>query len=1004
MGDTQGNSSLAKEPTIPGDLSVASTENVTQNEASYAGDFQSRPSSARLDTAEIARVLTPGSINPAMSHRTRRDPASVVHSLAAPSISETGKEKIRARNQLTYFQKARYLARRATLLGWFDQAKSDDDVQNWSSTCVAVRIFDDEYSFFPYNVNPALSDAIVRLGETSAVAMSSTFTSALIDSVAPGQKSLIMESTSARIPIVYCLDDVNPDLVHFARACIVVQERIILVWSHDSGAILNVAFDVERQLGKTGPRISNVTSPRVSGRSSPFDLDADALASTPSNSIIAPVRGALDEKHEVYSKAVALENGEGEDDPVVDLEGNMAPRPTHRIHAFKISFAIMLVILTQSLGVARLLNEWAWDGDFTRFALVSTIPPLSLFSLFFFIVLVTSAFQLLLPATFCLKNSKFHSAIKPNLKFHRDYELPHITIQMPVYKEGLKGVIVPTMMSVLAAVQFYEEQGGTASVFINDDGMQCIQPELAEARRQYYRENGIGYTARLPNKKESPKKASRFKWFRKGKPVEDITESKKEEDTTSPQAIANKVGFERKGKFKKASNMNYGLAFSNRVEDEMVHLVELECQSRGCMNEDLTVDDDDQIYQQALANMLAEDEGRTWAEGNIRIGEHILIIDCDTRVPIDCLLYGALEMHESPEVAIVQHGSGVMQVVNNMFEDGIAYFTDVVYTAIKYGVGCGDVSPFVGHNAFLRWKAIQSISFVDPSDGQTKWWSDAHVSEDFDISLRLQMQGMTVRLATYHNGGFKEGVSLTLYDELTRWEKYAYGCNELVFHPFYKWPYKGPVTRLFLRFLWSNMPVTSKITIIAYIFTYYAIASGMLLATVNYVIVGLFNSSIDHIYLQSWGIWISLVVVFNGVASVAFSMARHQLKEMVFWKALLKSMMWLPFLIIFFGGISLNCAKAILCHAFSINIEWSSTAKEPGPSGFFIGLDKMVKKFKYTWAICAFLAGVMIFMALGTPWGWKIKPGEYSTASIAIGPLAIQVVNAAILPLILGLN
>jgi len=113
----------------------------------------------------------------------------------------------------------------------------------------------------------------------------------------------------------------------------------------------------------------------------------------------------------------------------------------------------------------------------------------------------------------------------------------------------------------------------------------------------------------------------------------------------------------------------------------------------------------------------------------------------------------------------------------------VAYFTDIVYTAIKYGVGCGDVSPFVGHNAFLRWKALQSIQFVDPSDGQTKWWSDAHVSEDFDISLRLQMQGMTVRLATYHNRDFKEGVSLTLYDELTRWEKYAYGCNELVFHP-----------------------------------------------------------------------------------------------------------------------------------------------------------------------------------------------------------------------------
>jgi len=126
----------------------------------------------------------------------------------------------------------------------------------------------------------------------------------------------------------------------------------------------------------------------------------------------------------------------------------------------------------------------------------------------------------------------------------------------------------------------------------------------------------------------------------------------------------------------------------------------------------------------------------------------------------------------------------------------------------------------------------------------------------------------------------------------------------------------------------------------------------MLLATVNYVLVGLFNSDIDHYYLPSWGIWCSLVVVFNGFASVAFSMVRHQLKEVTFWRALLNAIKWLPFLIIYFSGISLNCAKALPCHAFSINIEWASTAKEPGPTGFYIGLDKMVQKFKWTWAIC----------------------------------------------------
>lgn len=199
---------------------------------------------------------------------------------------------------------------------------------------------------------------------------------------------------------------------------------------------------------------------------------------------------------------------------------------------------------------------------------------------------------------------------------------------MPVYKEGLKGVIVPTMISVLAAVEYYEQQGGTASVFINDDGMQVIHPELAEARRQYYRDNGIGYTARLPKKKGITKKSRG--WFKKSKSVAENTmaentEAEKTDEIDGPQALANKLGFERKGKFKKASNMNWGLAFSNKVEDEMARLTLLECQQRDCTADTLTVDDDDRLYRLALDNMLAADVNRTWAEGNIRIGEFILL-------------------------------------------------------------------------------------------------------------------------------------------------------------------------------------------------------------------------------------------------------------------------------------------------------------------------------------------------------------------------------------------
>ncbi|KAL5327520.1 hypothetical protein ACEPPN_005219 [Leptodophora sp. 'Broadleaf-Isolate-01'] len=903
-------------------------------------------------------------------------------------------------------QMSQAISQRATLLRWFDAPDVKFAAQGHSPTCVAIKGTESEYIFEPANVHPALSKSILALDESAVLTMSSQITSGVIGMLNPQQKSLVVDQNGHRLPILPSLDEVTSAISYSARACIVRKEQLVLVWSDSPETILDVSHDVEKQLLNIlsgNGTFSTAVTPRNGWSRATSIYSADGKQTMSDISETAPVRGALNEKSDVYIKAAALEERTEEDE---DLEAALPPRPMARVHSIKISLAIMLVILTQFLGVSKLVNEYSWDGGYLRFLIMLAIPPLTAFSLFFFIVLVASVFQLFLPLGNCLKNTKYHSAIRPKHGRHRDYELPHITIQMPVYKEGLRGVIVPTIISVMAAIQHYEEQGGTASVFINDDGMQAIEPELAEARKQYYFENDIGYTARLPNHKSQSSKQGLFKkLFGKKSNPEAEQKSEQVDDGLSPsQSLANKLGFMRKGKFKKASNMNYGLAFSARVEEEFERLTKLTIDTRGITEDDLTVGDDDELYQQALDNMLAADDGKTWAAGNIRIGELILIIDCDTQVPVDCLLYGALEMHESPEVAILQHGSGVMQVVHNTFENGISYFTNIVYTAIKYGVGTGDVAPFVGHNAFLRWKSLQSIAFVDSSDGQTKWWSDAHVSEDFDISLRLQMQGMVVRLATYHDGGFKEGVSLTVYDELTRWEKYAYGCNELVFNPFSQWVFKGPVTGLFMKFLFSNIPVTSKVTIIAYISTYYAIGSGMLLATVNYIVIGLFHDDVDHDYLPSWGIWISLVVVFNGFASVAFSMLRHQMKEATFWRALVEAVKWLPFLILFFGGISLNCAKALLCHALGINIEWASTAKEMGPTGFYIGLDKMVHSFKYTWGICILLSGVMIYFAVGAPWGWTIAPEPHSDATLAIVPLAIQLVSAFFLPLGLGMN
>ena len=212
--------------------------------------------------------------------------------------------------------------------------------------------------------------------------------------------------------------------------------------------------------------------------------------------------------------------------------------------------------------------------------------------------------------------------------------------------------------------------------------------------------------------------------------------------------------------------------------------------------------------------MVAEDNGHTWAEGNIRIGDYILLVDSDTRVPADCFFDATHEMDRSPQAAIIQFRSGVMNVTTSYFERGITFFTNLIYTAIAFAVSCGAVAPFVGHNAILRWSALQDVAYETP-DGPDKYWSESTVSEDFDMALRLQAKGYHIRYAEYFGDGFKEGVSLTVYDELLRWEKYAFGCSELIFHPFSKWFTRGPFTPLFRRFIGSSMPLPSKLTIMA---------------------------------------------------------------------------------------------------------------------------------------------------------------------------------------------
>lgn len=251
-------------------------------------------------------------------------------------------------------------------------------------------------------------------------------------------------------------------------------------------------------------------------------------------------------------------------------------------------------------------------------------------------------------------NSKYYSAIRPRPNPTVDRALPHITIQMPVYKEGLEAVLAPSIQSIKKAMKTYARQGGTSTIFINDDGLQLLPPAERSARIAYYTNHGIGWVARPPHSNEAG-------------------------------------GFKRAGRFKKASNMNYALQLSLRLERHLETLINQEkpdarraayYQSGASKSHRFSVgtndgaepstdgNESDEMSLEDRALLMAVEEVhetagkregfKPWAANGraMRIGEIILLVDSDTVVPEDCLRDAAREMAESPEVAIIQHESG----------------------------------------------------------------------------------------------------------------------------------------------------------------------------------------------------------------------------------------------------------------------------------------------------------------------------------------------------------
>ncbi|KAI1784473.1 glycosyl transferase family group 2-domain-containing protein [Ganoderma leucocontextum] len=734
------------------------------------------------------------------------------------------------------------------------------------------------------------------------------------------------------------------------------DERVLVVWSYQLDTIIPTCRDFEEKLIKlVWDRRADLSScaPSVNASNASSDVNLTEKVKeqqtqtkeVPSALEPEAARNQPPKKTRLWGLSYFVTN-KGDVEKTAD---GPSPRPIRLFAPFYNGLGVALSIFFIASGIAILLEESRLDGTWARFALLVTTPFLLCVSLFFSMQIVTDISYILGPVAQYHENSKYYSAVKPAPNKLVDTNLPHITIQMPVYKESLNETIAPSVYFLKKAMQTYARQGGTSSIFINEDGMQLLSEEERQARIAFYADHNIGWVARPPH-------------------------------SSAPD------GYKRAGRFKKASNMNYGLALSLKLEK---HLLKLEAQESAG-----TLDPSDEALEDRALKLAVEEtfeesgrRWRPWAENgrSLRVGELILIVDSDTVVPEDCLRDAARELAECPDVAILQHESGVMQVAHHYFENGIAHFTRRINRCISMACANGEVAPFVGHNAFLRWSALQDAAFIDEADGKKKIWSETNVSEDFDMALRLQLAGYMIRWATYSEGGFKEGVSLTCDDELNRWQKYSYGCNELIFNPLIDWWRLGPINKQLKTFVWSSAPVHYKISMMAYMFSYYGIAASAMLSLLNYLLLG-WNLPVSGFYEHSFEIWLACTVVFPGAGNVGFTLLEYRLGLRNILDSLVENLTWVPFFFFFFGGLSIHLSQALLAHLFSYNITWGATKKEVEKSNFWQEVPKILKRFWIAFTISLVCCVGMVILATdAVPIGWRIFGWDWAV----IVPLAI---------------
>lgn len=488
--------------------------------------------------------------------------------------------------------------------------------------------------------------------------------------------------------------------------------------------------------------------------------------------------------------------------------------------------------------VVFLLFNAIWNyNNIGRILIECVLALLSFFGLFWnSYFLVSSIFKCFIPAKALKSNTKYCSII-PETKPPEAAWL-EVTIQIPVYKESLHEVLMPTLKSCIAAREHYISNSGgcRCNIVICDDGMMNFLRDNFPAAEMLW-ENIIetqGQVIRLSKLlKHVPRASRRHLKGLRSKNVYEVFHRMLFYYHYNIGFVARST-VDRRGKFKKASNLNSHLRLALGAAQ-------------------LAADSEQDIsFEDALLRESHNDDGSRFVMfGNdIRLGHLICINDADARMSESVIIKTVPEFLNDKTLGFTQHVTKTMneQRGESYYTNLLTVYTDALYQGhflLSSILGCHP--PLVGHSIFLRTEAVNQVGKMRTLRKAQQWlkniglqflpvdqvgfsnlqaqnrleyWSECHVSEDFELMIHLYNLGFNGRYCAYPDCEFQEGITRTFDEEAGRHRKFALGAHELVFNPFQDMLGRGIFTPLFRTFLTCDIPSYYKIFLTAYLCSY----------------------------------------------------------------------------------------------------------------------------------------------------------------------------------------